>query len=167
MRILILSDSHGKTGNILKALEEQPTATVIIHLGDCERDMQSLKDDLKNKQVYQVSGNCDFYALEPDERAELLGGVPIFICHGHKYNVKSNLELLWQEVERRRCKVALFGHTHIPAVKYRDGIYLMNPGSIGKGTRPSYGIIDITTQGIFCNIIPLYRQIEATERKGI
>lgn len=155
MRILILSDSHGKTGNILRALEEQPTAKAVIHLGDCERDMQSIKSELRGREVYQVCGNCDFCPLEPDERAELIGGTPIFLCHGHKYYVKNSLELLWSEVNRRQCKIGLFGHTHTAMTEYRDGVYLMNPGSIGMGSRPSYGVIDITPKGIFCNIIGL------------
>lgn len=157
MRILILSDSHGKPGNILRALAEQPTANTVIHLGDGERDMQNIESELTNRQVFQVSGNCDFCPFAPDERAEMLGGVPIYLCHGHKFYVKGGLGPLWNEAKRRGCKVALFGHTHIGATEYRDGIYLMNPGSIGTSTHPSYGVIDITPQGIFCNIIPLYR----------
>ena len=33
MRILVISDSHGNTRNIERAVESQPEANIIIHLG--------------------------------------------------------------------------------------------------------------------------------------
>ncbi len=49
--------------------------------------------------------------------------------------------------------ILLFGHTHVPYTAYDDGMYIMNPGSIGyTGT---YGIVDITPSGIMTNIIKL------------
>lgn len=165
MRILVLSDSHGNTGAILKALADQPAASTIIHLGDGERDFLDLAGPLSGRQVFQVSGNCDFGALEPWERIEIFQGVPFFLCHGHKYHVKTGLDYLFMETCKRKCKIALFGHTHLALTDYRNGVYLMNPGSVGKGTQPSYGIVDITPQGIACNIIPLYKTSSFSEKR--
>ena len=38
--------------------------------------------------------------------------------------------------------VVLFGHTHAPFRDFTMGMHLLNPGSIGPTTRPSYGIIE-------------------------
>ena len=52
----------------------------------------------------------------------------------------------------KKGDILLHGHTHIPETVYRDGLYIMNPGSL-RGSYGSYGIIDITPQGIVTNII--------------
>ena len=53
-----------------------------------------------------------------------------------------------------RAQVALFGHTHLAREDYEDGLYLMNPGRLG-GWEASYGILDITPQGIVTNVVRL------------
>ena len=39
----------------------------------------------------------------------------------------------------------LFGHTHNQYTEYLDGLYIMNPGSVGMNG--DYGVIDITPKG--------------------
>jgi len=41
MRILVLSDSHGRAGNIYDVIEKHPEAEVIVFLGDGERDFEN------------------------------------------------------------------------------------------------------------------------------
>ena len=43
MRILVISDSHGNTRNIERAVESQPEANIIIHLGDGADDIVDLE----------------------------------------------------------------------------------------------------------------------------
>ena len=40
MRILVVSDSHGNDANLRRAILAQPTAEVVIHLGDGEEELQ-------------------------------------------------------------------------------------------------------------------------------
>ena len=53
---------------------------------------------------------------------------------------------------RSKADVLLFGHTHVPLAEYRDGVYLLNPGSL-NGSFGTYGTLDITSAGIVTNIV--------------
>ncbi|MFR3419646.1 MAG: metallophosphoesterase family protein [Eubacterium sp.] len=44
--------------------------------------------------------------------------------------------------KRRNADIVLFGHTHNQYTEYLDGLYIMNPGSVGMNG--DYGVIDIT-----------------------
>ena len=72
MRILVISDSHGNTRNIERAVESQPEANIIIHLGDGADDIVDLEFVYRDKQFYQVAGNCDWGSSLPLE-GEVVG----------------------------------------------------------------------------------------------
>ena len=100
----------------------------------------------------QVRGNCDWCSKLPSTGNCLVEGVRIFYTHGHVYDVKYGTYDFEQAARENKANIALYGHTHIPETVYRDGLYIMNPGSL-RGSYGSYGIIDITPQGIVTNII--------------
>ncbi|MEE0859042.1 MAG: metallophosphoesterase, partial [Acutalibacteraceae bacterium] len=56
------------------------------------------------------------------------------------------------EAESNNCDILLFGHTHCSMTEYADGLYIMNPGS-AHGYGATYGIVDITPQGVVTNIL--------------
>ena len=37
----------------------------------------------------------------------------------------------------------LYGHTHIRPIDYHEGLWIVNPGSIGDHRRPSYGVLTV------------------------
>ena len=145
MRILVFSDSHGSRRCIREALFTHSDACAVIHLGDGERDMNSLGDLLEGKKVIQVCGNCDFASLLPNNELVTLGGVKIFCSHGHTELVKHGTQLLYEKARSLGARIALYGHTHESVTDYSDGLYVMNPGSARMG---EYGAIDITPSGI-------------------
>ncbi|MBO7376534.1 MAG: metallophosphoesterase family protein, partial [Clostridia bacterium] len=51
--------------------------------------------------------------------------------HGHKYGVKGGLVRLAAAAAARGCRAAFYGHTHAPCVKMKDGVLLVNPGTLG------------------------------------
>ena len=73
----------------------------------------------------------------------IAGGVRIFATHGHLFNVKYDPSLSELVREAKDADVVLFGHTHSAHREKRDGMEILNPGSIGRGARPSYGVIMI------------------------
>jgi len=77
------------------------------------------------------------------------------MTHGHEYRVKFGIREAEYTARRNGCDLLLFGHTHQPFTDYRDGLYLMNPGSVSHAHGHSYGIVDIDRGGIFCNIVYL------------
>ena len=152
MRILILSDSHGARRNVELALEQQPTAEVVIHLGDGADDLEYARYEYPEKAFYQVCGNCDRCCEFPVEDSVTLEGHKILFTHGHAFRVKSTLEDLYSHAKQKEADVVLFGHTHRPVTGYDDGLYWMNPGSVREG---NYGFIDITDKGIVTNLVKL------------
>lgn len=144
MRVLVLSDSHGDRWRLLKAIDAQPEAKYIIHLGDGAQDMEGL-EKLPGKITLQVRGNGDF---EPDIPYSLHGkiaGVSYYACHGHMEFVKHGDRMLWEKARDFGASLVLYGHTHEAVTTYRDGVWLMNPGSVHQG---EYGVVDITPQGV-------------------
>ncbi len=143
MKILVFSDSHGdRESMILAAEQERPGA--IFHLGDCWRDAEELTYAFPDTPLYQVVGNCDWSMADyPTEKKVTLDGICFLLCHGHTYGVKTSLLAAGLKAEQDRLDAFLFGHTHKPLVDRRGRTLFLNPGSIGTGLRPTYGILTV------------------------
>jgi len=154
MRIMVVSDTHGQSAPLRKALLSQPKAEIVIHLGDGEEDIDEVREEFPKKMFLQVCGNCDWGSKLPISDEFTAEGIKIFYTHGHFYGVKTGYDNLISAAQKKGAKIALFGHTHMAVERYKDGLYIMNPGSLHTkyGT---YGIIDITAQGIVLNTIKI------------
>ena len=75
------------------------------------------------------------------------------MMHGHRKNVKFGYYGAVLAARQENADILLFGHTHSAMTDYDDGLYIMNPGSLGQAGYPTYGIIDITSSGITTKII--------------
>ena len=147
MKILVLSDSHGNTRAVLRAVERHPDAAAVFFLGDGSRDADALEEKHSRLPVYRVRGNCDFASFDPVEGLAPLGGVVFFYTHGHAYSVKSGVDELAAAAKARGADVALFGHTHEALCEMRDGVALFNPGTL-CGTRGSFGVVTVQDKNI-------------------
>lgn len=145
MKILLFSDSHGNEDNMIRAVErERPfTLDAIVHLGDGWRDAEALHRLYPRIPLEQVPGNCDLGRFEERERVVFFGDCRVLLCHGHTLGVKSSLLRASYEARERGAQALLYGHTHIPHIDYHDGLWLVNPGSIGDWRRPSYGVLTV------------------------
>jgi putative phosphoesterase len=151
LRIVVLSDSHRHYDALEEAvLLHRADADLFIFLGDGEYELDLLRSVLPELKFLTVSGNCDYGSDQPDSGLTECDGRVVFYTHGFRFGVKSGLEDLKREARRLGADIALFGHTHIPYVSYEDGLWIMNPGSIGRPRvgGPSYGIVDLTAGGI-------------------
>lgn len=155
MRIVVISDSHGRTGAIDKVLFSQPEAKHVFFLGDNVRDIEDFEFLYPDKSFYTVAGNCDYNVFLPTTGIKEIEGVKIFYTHGHTFGVKSTTAHLLKTAKQNECKIALYGHTHIADTVYEDGVYLVNPGSVShpRSGSPSYAVIDIEKGGIMPIII--------------
>ena len=142
MRLLVMSDSHGRKNMLL---ELHPEADAVIFLGDGERDIEFVKNYFPDKKIYAVCGNCDFNSELPTFLLEKFGGRTVFATHGHCESVKYSLAVLKEKARNCAASIALYGHTHVPDTTYDDGIFIVNPGSIAVG---KYAMLDITDKGI-------------------
>ncbi len=157
MRIVVISDTHGRTDVIDKILSSQPEASHVFFLGDNARDIEDFELLYPEKRFFAVSGNCDYNSFLPNTGVEEVNGIKIFYTHGHTLGVKyttSNLSLC---AKQNNCKIALYGHTHVSKTVYEDGIYIVNPGSASRSREGSnsYAVIDITKTGIMPLIISI------------
>ncbi len=146
MRILVISDTHGDFRSLVKAVNAQPNAEVIIHCGDGDEQVQYLKNTIKDKMIVGVRGNCDFGSTLPSKEVLRICGKTIFVTHGHLYNAKLTMYNLVCAAKEEKADILLFGHTHQAVTDYDDGLYIMNPGSC-SGYYAGYGFIDITDKG--------------------
>lgn len=158
MRILVLSDSHGDTYNITKAVKAQPEAEIIVHCGDGDEQVQFLKETYRDKMIVAVKGNCDLGSMLPVTETFSACGKKFFVTHGHMYNAKMGLYQLVCAAREQQADVLLFGHTHNALSTYDDGLTILNPGSC-KGCYGTYGYVDITDKGdIVTNTVPIFKK---------
>ncbi len=157
MRIIVISDSHKRTGVIDKILASQKEATHVFFLGDNVADIEDFEYLYPDKQFHIVCGNCDYGSMVQSVGLEILNNKRIFYTHGHLHSVKYGIARLSEAAKNNRYDIVLYGHTHIAKILYEDGIYFVNPGSCSNARegRNSYAVIDITEQGIMPIIIEI------------
>lgn len=73
MKALIFSDSHGRTENLVKAMDRYPDFQAIFHLGDVGNDEAYIRS-LTPYPVYMVRGNCDFSSSLKESMVIEFGG---------------------------------------------------------------------------------------------
>ena len=137
---LIISDLHGSDDGLelVKKATEKYRPVEIISAGDqCPDPFESLYSSL-----VAVRGNCDrFYEYGSIPFPPLYRRMKIFnrdtvITHGDRY--------CYEDFEMDDGSVFISGHTHVPYLEKREGIYLFNPGSPSR-PRSSSG----PTAGLF------------------
>jgi putative phosphoesterase len=154
MKILVFSDSHGNSQQMIKALSQHINETdYIIHLGDHCTDVRYIENISGITPVLAVVGNNDHNMAKneyPEEKIIEIGGINFLLTHGHKQGVKQGINVLIALAKGKKCNVALFGHTHIPYCGKENDLYILNPGSIGYPSAKgyTYGIITIENNNI-------------------
>ena len=136
IRALILSDIHGETTTLRWLLEEVwkqvGPIDAYICLGDGVRDFDNAEAFIRQRDehatMYAVRGNCDFTAAHPDRLVIHLGGLIIYLTHGHIHRVKGGLDYLRSAAREAGADIALYGHTHRANVEYTTP-WLLNPGA--------------------------------------
>lgn len=153
-KILVVSDSHGNTDLLYDVISRNRTVDLVIHLGDHSADANEVMGDFPSIAHFTVAGNCDIGhylnntnydgCFKIEERR-------VFYTHGHKYNVKYGTELLVKQVKMKDADIALFGHTHVSMSEEKDGVLVINPGSLSSprdGTVGTYCIMEIDGKNV-------------------
>jgi len=137
MKFLITSDIHGN----IDALNEvkKKHADIIHHLDAGDICLDQIQ--YERHHLITVKGNNDFRSKEPYFRVVDLEGVKILISHGHLEHVKFGLEKLLLKAKSHEVNLCIFGHTHERYMMVKDGILMINPGSLGDSNR-SYAIYE-------------------------
>ncbi|MDR0447956.1 MAG: metallophosphoesterase family protein, partial [Treponema sp.] len=72
----------------------------------------------------------------------------IFLSHGNRYGVERDLNVIADAARNAGAEAALYGHTHVPNCTMQDGIFLLNPGSIGRprsSAGPSFAVLECSS----------------------
>ena len=140
MKIAVFSDTHGRTRGMLRAIQaEQPD--LVFHLGDNEKDAQSILRANPVQALLVVCGNCDHTPVNPETREVTIEGVRFFATHGHRYGVKYDLDPILNTGHFAGANVVLFGHSHRAVCQQVADMWVVNPGTSGLGEAPSYAVL--------------------------
>jgi len=139
-KLLVFSDTHGSV-NDLKAVFKwandhiPPNGTIcaVACLGDGLSDLQTAADTTGFFCDWKIiRGNNDYGFQVPETAYFDFAERRFFMCHGHRHNLYSGYHLLLAAAKNTESDTVLFGHTHTPFFKIIDGIYIINPGSLGR-----------------------------------
>ncbi len=153
MKYLFASDIHGSVADMRRLVdiikEEKPDKAIFLGdfcgIGDTA-DMCEAFRNIKCKLSY-VRGNCDdsgkllLYGVRASttELTESIAGRKIFCCHGYQYDRYLLPDGL------KRGDIFVYGHLHVPSIEEKDGIIVVNDGSMARprgGFEKTYAIID-------------------------
>ena len=167
MKILLLSDTHGELAGTRKVIFEHRDVDMMIHLGDIGFDIRELSDFIV------VKGNHDKTWNLPRERVVEVMGHRILCMHGDMLEAKTVeevfamktgkdidimqlcMETLYKNIAQyaksKNCDVAFFGHSHLRIHVVREGVTLVNPGSLlfgMDGNDKSYAMVELQEKDI-------------------
>lgn len=155
MKILIVSDTHRRDGNLQTVIEKTAPFDMLIHLGDAEGSEDRIemwcREQNENCQIHMILGNNDFFSILDREKEIGIGSYRAFLTHGHFYSVSVGTERLVDEGVDRKVDIVMFGHTHKPCLERKNGVVVLNPGSLSfprqDGRKPSYMVMEIDGKG--------------------
>ena len=154
-RVAVISDTHGSIDNIPLFSARLGQVDSLFHLGDVVEDAPRLAEKLNSGYVC-VRGNCDYRHDIPVERIVTWFKHRILLVHGHLYSSPLSL---YYKAKAEGCSAICYGHSHIPVLEFKDGILMLNPGSLSRPrsqSGPSCAVLTITEQAIAAEL--LYRQ---------
>ncbi|MDQ0204435.1 metallophosphoesterase family protein [Pectinatus haikarae] len=142
----VISDSHGNTMAVKKAIEKAPFVDIWLHAGDYVQDAAYL-EKMVTVPVIKVAGNGDWNNTAiPEDKFFVLENKKIWLTHGHKYQVKWGIDYLSELAGRNRADIVIFGHSHVYCEKYEKNRLFLNPGSISlprDGKEGSFAILEL------------------------
>lgn len=158
-KILVISDTHRKTGNAMEVIEKITDINHIIHLGDHVADAKEI-ENLYDIPIDYVRGNCDFHSTNvPYHKVLEIKEKKIYITHGHLEQVKFGMNTIIEMAKKNTYDVVLYGHTHVKNIFYEQNCLIMNPGSLTepRNNNPkTYGILEIDEKNILHGTISVY-----------
>lgn len=150
MKAVIVSDTHGRFGEMQQVFEREKPFDMVLHAGDIEGEAARL-EEWAQVPVHIVKGNCDYGGAYPEEKVVSFGSHKIYLVHGHRHAVKIGIEILAQSAKQMEADIAVFGHTHISQADERYGVTVLNPGSLSEPRnqmhRPTYIVLETTSDG--------------------
>lgn len=133
----VMSDSHDNIDAVKRAVRffNKTQCELVIHAGDFIAPFAARELEQLSSPVKAVFGNCDgekkglkktFLSLGEIEREPFIfsyAGRTILLTHTHFANEK--------HIRSGEYTAIVYGHTHKPDVRKKNGILVLNPGETG------------------------------------
>lgn len=161
----LLSDTHipSRSGDILPKIFTEfhkKDVDYVFHLGDFT-DLETYKrivDEFGEEKVIAISGNMDGSEITsklPESREVEILGNKIFLTHGSG-GPKGIIRRLNRAHDLKQYDIVVFGHTHGPVNKTKDGTLYFNPGTPTDkrfAKVNTYGYITLTSDSFKTEIV--------------
>ena len=109
MKILIVSDTHGRDTALKHLLEQVKPIDMLVHCGDVEGSEDYIRS-LAQCPVHMVAGNNDFFCDLPKEEEFLIGKYRVLLTHGHYYYITMGAQMIKEDAAARGFDIVMFGH---------------------------------------------------------
>ena len=148
-RLIVASDSHGRTKQLEQIYALHPEADRMIFLGDGAGDYETIRSRHPQWPMIGVIGNNDFGSTLPERTELVIGPWRLLLVHGHRFGVRGTLRYLVDEAKQRKCNGVLYGHTHRAFCDKVEGIWVLNPGAVMDYDVPKYAVLDLGEENQF------------------
>lgn len=153
MKILVISDSHGKNDDVKQVIEQVGDVDMMIHLGDVERGDDYIRSIARcpQDQIYLISGNNDYNLDLPYQEIIDIAGYKTLLTHGHRFYVNSGTGYLREYAQENRIDIVMYGHTHVPYIDIGEDVTILNPGSLSyprqTGRKQTFLLMEVDDEG--------------------
>lgn len=131
MKVVVVSDTHGRIKDFIDAISNISDIEYIIHLGDTVSDAKKIQMET-HLPMFVVRGNNDYMDDNtPWTQVISLEGHKILLTHGHRERVNFGISNLVYQAKEINANMVMYGHTHVYLYGEVDGIKVLNPGSAG------------------------------------
>ncbi len=166
VRIGVISDTHGYLDP--QVLDELAGVVHIIHAGDV-MDAFILEQLAEIAPVTAVAGNMDDGKLGklPREVFVEAAGIGIVVGHKRKRLLKRlGLGKIDGVAPGDDPDAIVYGHDHIPAAQWLDGVLFLDPGSASapheEDDDPTIAVIERGRAGLAVTFVPITRRPDAS-----
>lgn len=150
MKVLIVSDTHGKNHCLIDTINRVGSIDLLIHLGDFENGEDYIRT-MAPCPVEFVSGNNDFFNGLPKDKLIQIGKYRVLMTHGHRYGVNFSTAVIIEAAKKQQADIVMFGHTHVPLIDMTGSVWAVNPGSLAfprqSGRVPTFMIMELDSEG--------------------
>lgn len=146
MKIVIVSDTHGRNELMWEVVKREEPFDMFIHCGDLETEEWEIRDRI-DCPLFMVPGNNDYFSqLDPIVTFDLADHRAV-LTHGHRYHIHTGLSSLYYLAKENQADIVFFGHIHMPVYTTEDGVIFINPGSLSYprqiGRVPTYAVMEV------------------------
>jgi putative phosphoesterase len=137
MKIVIISDIHDNLVNLEKCLNWCKNEKIehLICCGDVTNSetLQFLSKKFKGR-IYLVQSNVEIYEEEETtqfKNIEYFGNIGKVKVNGKAVGICHEPYTVDEVIEKYKCDIIFYGHTHKPWEEERNGVKIINPGTLG------------------------------------